>query len=81
MDSPREGNSTRETAPRPYHARLPGFLIDEPVGLGDLVSSVTRAAGLRPFGGCRRRAAALNRWMVFTPKGKSPRRGPVTSST
>ena len=31
---------------------------------------VTLAAGITPCGGCERRAAALNRWLVFTARGK-----------
>jgi hypothetical protein len=60
----------RAPAPRPFQARLPGFVADEPVGLGDAISRVTRAVGLRPCDGCRRRAAALNRWLVFTGRAK-----------
>jgi hypothetical protein len=52
---------------RPAHrVRLPGFVTDEQVGLGDAIERVTSYIGLRPCGGCKRRAAALNRWMVFT---------------
>jgi hypothetical protein len=50
----------------PYRVRLPGFISDERVGLGDAVKRITYAAGIKPCGGCGRRAAALNRWMVFT---------------
>ena len=50
----------------PYRVRLPGFAADRSVGLGDAVSGVARALGFRPCGGCARRAAALNRWVVFT---------------
>ena len=32
---------------------------------GDVVQRVTYAVGIKPCGGCERRAAALNRWMVF----------------
>ncbi|MBZ4322416.1 hypothetical protein [Streptomyces huiliensis] len=49
--------------------RLPGFVNDADVGLGDLVKRATRATGLHPCGGCERRAAALNRWLVFSGKG------------
>jgi hypothetical protein len=45
--------------------RLPGFLVDEEIGLGDLVKRVTYGMGIKPCGGCEKRAAALNRWMVF----------------
>lgn len=50
----------------PYRVRLPGFIIDEEIGLGDAVTRVTYGMGIQPCGGCKRRAVALNRWMVFT---------------
>ncbi|MFI1864998.1 hypothetical protein [Streptomyces jumonjinensis] len=34
------------------------------MGLGDAVARVTTAVGIRPCGGCGRRAEALNRWLV-----------------
>jgi hypothetical protein len=46
--------------------RLPGFVRDEEIGLGDAVKRMTYAMGTRPCGGCEARAAALNGWMVFT---------------
>jgi hypothetical protein len=49
-----------------YRVRLPGFISDEQVGLGDVVKRITYTVGIQPCGGCGRRAAALNRWMVFT---------------
>lgn len=49
----------------PPRLRLPGFIKDEEVGLGDLVKRATYAVGLKPCGGCEERAAALNRWVVF----------------
>ena len=64
-DAPREGR--RE----PYRARLPGFVSEEDVGLGDAIKRATSTVGIRPCGGCGRRAAALNRWMVFS--GLQPR--------
>jgi hypothetical protein len=50
----------------PHRLRIPGFVRDEDIGLGDAVKRATYAMGVRPCGGCERRAAALNRWMVFT---------------
>lgn len=50
----------------PFRVRLPGFIKDEEIGLGDAVKRVTYAFGLTPCGGCEQRATALNRWMVFT---------------
>ena len=53
---------------KPYRVRLPGFINDEDVGLGDVVKRATYAMGVKPCGGCQRRAIALNRWMVFSGK-------------
>jgi hypothetical protein len=50
----------------PYRVRIPGFIKGEEIGLGDVVKRATYAMGIQPCGGCGRRAAALNRWMVFT---------------
>ena len=52
----------------PYRVRLPGFISEEEVGLGDVVKRATYALGIKPCGGCSKRAAALNRWMVFSGK-------------
>ena len=54
------------TKPEPHRVRLPGFVRDEEIGLGDAVKRVTHAMGIRACAGCEPRAAALNRWMVFT---------------
>jgi hypothetical protein len=51
---------------RPHRVRLPGFLNDHEVGLGDLIKKVTYSMGVKPCGGCEKRAAALNRWMTFS---------------
>jgi hypothetical protein len=48
--------------------RLPGFVADRDIGLGDAITRFGRAVGLRPCGGCARRAAQLNRLLVFTPR-------------
>ena len=50
----------------PHRVRLPGFITDEEIGLGDVIKRATSYFGMQPCGGCERRAAALNRWMVFT---------------
>jgi hypothetical protein len=46
--------------------RLPGFVTDKDIGLGDVVKRMTYAAGIRPCAGCEKRAAALNNWMTFS---------------
>ncbi len=51
---------------KPYRVRLPGFVTDKEVGLGDVIKRVTSSIGIKPCTGCKRRAAALNRRFVFT---------------
>ena len=51
---------------QPRRVRLPGFITKEDVGLGDVIKRVTSSFGIRPCGGCQRRAEAFNRWLVFT---------------
>ncbi len=53
-----------------FRVRLPGFLLEHEIGLGDLIKQATYAVGVPPCGGCERRAAALNTWVRFT---NSPR--------
>jgi hypothetical protein len=59
----RESPSGREG----HRVHLPGFLIEEELGLGDAIQRVSYAMGIKPCGGCQKRAAALNQWMHFTP--------------
>ncbi|MGH3428409.1 MAG: hypothetical protein ACRDQZ_12720 [Mycobacteriales bacterium] len=54
-----------QASPGPHRVRLPGFIIDEDVGLGDVIKKATSIAGIRPCGGCAGRAGRLNNWMVF----------------
>jgi hypothetical protein len=51
---------------KPFEARLPAFVEDEPVGLGDAIKRATTRVGIRPCGGCERRAQWLNSWLTFT---------------
>jgi hypothetical protein len=51
---------------KPYRVRLPGFISDKDVGFGDAIKRVTYTFGIRPCGGCEKRAAALNRWLTFS---------------
>jgi hypothetical protein len=59
-------NPGEEPRHQPHRVRLPGFLINEEIGLGDAVKRLTYAMGIKPCGGCERRAAAWNRWMTFS---------------
>jgi hypothetical protein len=51
----------------PRRVRLPGFVRDEEIGLGDVIKRATTLMGVRPCRGCGQRAARLNQRVVFTP--------------
>jgi hypothetical protein len=59
-----DGSARRERPP--YRVKLPGFVRDQDIGLGDVITKSTSALGIKPCGGCGRRAAALNQWLVFS---------------
>ncbi|GHI88187.1 hypothetical protein Sxan_55510 [Streptomyces xanthophaeus] len=64
------GGTPSETGGRkPHKVRLPGFINDEEVGLGDVIRRATSTVGIKPCGGCAERARRLNDWMVFSPQG------------
>jgi len=46
--------------------------IKTPLGAGDLVKKLTSAAGIKPCGGCQKRAEALNRTVTITPRWTVP---------
>lgn len=65
----KEGRSNKHedgTKDQPHRVRLPGFIREEEIGLGDVVKRATAAFGIKPCNSCQRRAAALNRWLVFS---------------
>jgi hypothetical protein len=66
----RESQSKPDTLQRnvssAHRVQLPGFVVEEEIGLGDLVKRTTYALGIKSCAGCERRAATLNRWMTFT---------------
>jgi hypothetical protein len=66
--SERTKTAKPERKEEPLRVRLPGFVGEENIGLGDVVTRMTSAFGIRPCGGCLDRAAALNRWMMFSPR-------------
>jgi len=65
----------------PFRVRLPGFVTDEEIGLGDVIRGTTYALGIKPCSGCERRAAALNRWMTFSGLETSQKRGRMSRET
>jgi hypothetical protein len=71
----KDSNMTQETGAtrrgrkphEPHRMRLPGFLIEEEIGLGDAAKMATYKMGIKhPCTACERRAAALNRWIRFS---------------
>ena len=64
---PRDQQQTSKQEGNPFRVHLPPFLIAEEVlGLGDVIKRVTYTVGIRPCGACEKRAAALNRRVVFS---------------
>ncbi|EMF55577.1 MULTISPECIES: hypothetical protein [Streptomyces] len=62
----RDSHGPSRPARSRHRVRIPGFAREDgDIGLGDAVARVTAAVGVRPCGGCERRAAALNRWMTI----------------
>lgn len=62
-----EGNSQSGSGERSRHQiRLPGFISDEEIGLGDAIKRTASYFGVTACGGCEQRRLVLNRWMVFT---------------
>ena len=53
--------------------RLPGFVLSEDTGFGDVIKQVTYALGIPACSGCIKRAAVLNRWLVI-PGRNTPRK-------
>ena len=67
MEKQTEGNVRGNAGRDPVHRiRLPGFIDDKEIGLGDVVKRTTSWFGVPPCDGCSRRAEALNRRLVFT---------------
>jgi hypothetical protein len=67
MVGPSEDKEKTDESESAFHrVRLPGFVGDEDIGLGDAVKRATSYLGLQACGGCEQRRVALNRWMAST---------------
>jgi len=67
IDRVKKEPSSKKTGERqPYRMTLPGFTTGRKIGLGEVIKRATSAVGIRPCAGCEGRAAALDRWLVFT---------------
>lgn len=60
-------NAEEQTYRHKFQMRLPVFVSDphKDVGLGDVIKRATSLVGVKPCGGCKDRAAALNRRVRF----------------
>ena len=68
-DKTSDESAEKSQAPA-YRIRLPGFITEEGVGLGDVIKRVTYRMGIQPCSGCERRASALNRWIIFSNRSR-----------
>ena len=66
---PAMGHDDRKAQPA-RRMRLPGFIVKQEIGLGDVIKRATSAVGIKPCGACQQRAAALNRRLAFTSRGR-----------
>jgi hypothetical protein len=66
MDAKTKKDDLWRSERQPYRVRLPGFITDEGIGLGDVIKRTMSAVGIRACGGCGRRATVLNRWLAFS---------------
>jgi len=64
QDKPSRHHTDRQR--QPHRVRLPGFVKDDDVGLGDVIKKATSIVGIRPCGDCAKRARRLNSWIVFS---------------
>ncbi len=67
-DEPRRRGGTGISRQEPHRVRLPGFITDEEIGVGDVIKKATSIVGIRPCGGCAERARRLNNWMVLVKR-------------
>jgi hypothetical protein len=66
-------NTTDKAKSESRPVRLPGFLNENEIGLGDVIKRATSYLGITPCGGCEARAAVLNRWFVFSANSRNKR--------
>jgi len=70
MNEQIRGGGVRRKHPQPYRVRLPGFVSEEEVGLGQIIKRATSSIGIRPCDGCGQRAVALDNWLVVSGSGQ-----------
>jgi hypothetical protein len=70
-----------EQGPPPRRIRVPGFLVEQEIGLGSAIKRVTDSVGVRPCGGCQRRAAQLDRRVVLQGHRRTRATDPTTGGS
>ena len=63
----KNGDASGRSEATPLRVRLPGFIANEEIGLGDVIKRATSYVGVLPCRGCEGRAVTLNRRVVLTP--------------
>ena len=66
MNEERQDDQATKTEYPTHRVRLPGFINEQEIGLGDVIKRVTSTFGIAPCDDCARRAAMLNHGMVFS---------------
>ena len=56
--------------PKKHPIRLPAIIPKKEIGLGDVIKRAVSAIGIKPCEKCRKRAASLNKMIVFGPASK-----------
>jgi hypothetical protein len=57
---------SNESSKARHNIRLPGFLVENEIGLGQAIKKVSYAMGIKPCAGCEQRAAKLDSWVRFS---------------
>lgn len=68
--TPHPDSAGKSPKRQPRNVRLPVFVSEDAIGLGDVIKRATSAIGVQPCGGCAQRAARLNSRVAFTGRQK-----------
>ena len=74
LKEPTDGAASSNASGRdrkPLTVRVPRFVADSEIGLGEAIRRVTATAGVKACGGCIRRARALDRRFTLAPRKNS----------
>ena len=55
----------QDANPKQFRPRMPGHIVEEAKGLGDVVKRIATFVAVKPCGGCERRAQILNARFPF----------------